>query len=148
VAVLNDYLARQASQDVRRRVAACFVAVHQPDGRLAGYYTLSAGSVLLMNLPDDQVRKLPRYPSVPVARIGRLAVSLAFQGQKLGASLVADAIQRVVQSEVAMFAVVVDAKDERAASFYRHFGFRPLLADDRALFLPLDHALRNLAGQS
>jgi ribosomal protein S18 acetylase RimI-like enzyme len=123
VDVLDSYLAKQANQDVRRRVCACFVAVETATGRVAGYYTLSAGGVALVDLPVDLSRRLPRYPSVPVARIGRLAVDSAFQGRALGGALVADAAIRALRSEVAVHALVVDAKDEQAASFYRHLGF-------------------------
>ena len=74
VAVLDDYLARLATQDIRRRVSACYVAVEASTGKIAGYYTLAAGGVPLTDLPETLNKKLPRYPSVPVARIGRLAV--------------------------------------------------------------------------
>ena len=73
---LNRYLREQATQDVRRRVAACFVAL--ADGkRIAGYYTLASASLLLADLPASIGRKLPRYPTVPTVRMGRLAVDSA-----------------------------------------------------------------------
>ena len=78
---------------------------------MAGYYTLAAAGVPLGELPEELVKKLPRYPSVPVARLGRLAVDQAFRGQKLGGALVWDAVSRAIRSEVAVAALVVDAKD-------------------------------------
>jgi len=145
VTPLNEYLARQAGQDVRRRVAACFVAVDTATGGLAGFYTLAAGGVSLADLPESIAKRLPRYPTVPVVRIGRLAVDLNFQGRRLGEALLADAIMRTVRSDVAAYAVVVDAKDESAVRFYGRYGFKPLGPNPRTFFLPLDDALRSLA---
>jgi len=116
---LDHYLARQASQDMRRRVSACYIATEVSSGKVAGYYTLAAGSVPLTDLPEALSKKLPRYPSVPVARVGRLAVDQAFHGKKLGGALLADAANRAARSEVAIFALVVDAKDDTPAAFYR-----------------------------
>ena len=90
---LDNYFRTQAGQDIRRRVAACFVA-RGVAGKVAGFYTLAAASLLLNELPDAQAKKLPRYPSVPTVRMGRLAVDQAFKGQGLGAALLADALAR------------------------------------------------------
>ena len=133
---LNRYLREQATQDVRRRVAACFVAL--ADGsRIAGYYTLASASLLLADLPASVGKKLPRYPTVPAVRMGRLAVDQAFKGQGLGGALLADALDRAVRSEIAAYALIVDAKDEAAAAFYRHHGFIALPDSPFTLFLPL-----------
>ncbi|MDE1947653.1 MAG: GNAT family N-acetyltransferase [Burkholderiales bacterium] len=137
VQALDHYLASQAGQDARRRVSACYVAVEGSSGRIAGYYTLAAAGVPLTDLPDALTKRLPRYPSVPVARVGRLAVDQAFQGHKLGGALLADAALRATRSEVAVFALVVDAKDEAAAAFYRHFGFQSFGASARQLIVSL-----------
>jgi len=135
-APLNRYLREQAGQDVRRRMAACFVAL--ADGqRIAGYYTLASASLLLADLPASIGKKLPRYPTVPAVRMGRLAVDRAFKGQGLGGALLADALDRASRSEIAAHALVVDAKDESAAAFYRHHGFIALPDSPRTLFLPL-----------
>lgn len=80
--VLNQYFREQVSQDIRRRVAACFVALAK-DGSIAGCYTLASASVLLDKLPLETRKKLPRYPSVPAVRMGRLAVSKDFQKKGL-----------------------------------------------------------------
>ncbi|KAF0843242.1 acetyltransferase (GNAT) family protein [Methylovorus glucosotrophus] len=133
---LNRYLREQVTQDIRRRVAACFVAL--ADGqRIAGYYTLASASLLLADLPSITGKKLPRYPTVPAVRMGRLAVDQAFKGQGLGGALLADALDRAARSEIAAFALMVDAKDEAAADFYRHHGFIALPESPLNLFLPL-----------
>jgi ribosomal protein S18 acetylase RimI-like enzyme len=134
---LDRYLQRQAGQDVRRRSTACFVAIEIATARIAGYYTLAAGGVLLAELPASLAKRLPRYPSVPIARLGRLAVALDFQGLHLGGALLWDAIDRAARSEVAVYALVVDAKDERAAGFYLHHGFVALGSSPGSLILPL-----------
>ena len=135
-APLNRYLRERVAQDVRRRVAACFVAL--ADGqRIAGYYTLASASLLLADLPASTSKKLPRYPTVPAVRMGRLAVDRAFKGQGLGGALLADALDRAARAEIAAYALMVDAKDESAADFYRHHGFIALPDSPRTLFLPL-----------
>lgn len=135
-APLDRYLREQVTQDVRRRVAACFVAT--TDGkRIAGYYTLASASLMLAELPASTGKKLPRYPTVPAVRMGRLAVDQGFKGQGLGSALLADALGRAARSEVAAYALMVDAKDDAAANFYRHHGFVTLPDSPRTLFLPL-----------
>ena len=133
---LERYLREQVTQDIRRRVAACFVALTQ-DQRIAGYYTLASASLLLANLPVRIGKKLPRYPTVPAVRMGRLAVDQTFKGQGLGGALLADALDRAVRSEIAAYALMVDANDEAAAAFYRHHGFIALPDSPMTLFLPL-----------
>ena len=133
---LNRYLREQVTQDVRRRVATCFVAL--ADGqRIAGYYTLASASLVLADLPASTSKKLPRYPTVPAVRMGRLAIDQAFKGQGLGGALLADALDRAARAEIAAYALMVDAKDESAADFYRHHGFIALPDSPRTLFLPL-----------
>jgi len=132
---LDRYLREQVTQDIRRRVAACFVALSEQ--RIAGYYTLASASLLLADLPASTGKKLPRYPTVPAVRMGRLAVDQAFKGQGLGAALLADALDRAIRSEIAAYALMVDAKDGSAAAFYQHHGFIALPSSPLALFLPL-----------
>ena len=138
---LNRYLREQVSQDTRRRVAACFVALAEGQ-RIAGYCTLASTSIRLTDLPASTGKKLPRYPTVPAVRMGRLAVDQAFKGRGLGGALLADALTRAVRSEIAAFALVVDAKDETAAAFYRHHGFLALPDATLTLFLPLASVLK------
>jgi len=133
---LDRYFREQVTQDVRRRVTACFVAV-AATGRIAGFYTLASASVLLGDLPVAIGRRLPRYPSVPAVRLGRLAVDRELSGRGLGGALLADALARTIRSEIAAYAVVVEAKSEDGAAFYRHHGFAVLPASPITLFLPL-----------
>lgn len=77
---LNRYFREQVTQDIRRRVAGCFVATDD-DLNIAGYYTLAAASILLKDLPQDIAKKLPRYPTVPAVRMGRLAVDEKYKGR-------------------------------------------------------------------
>ena len=133
---LDGYFRERVTQDIKRRVTACFVALSRDD-RIVGYYTLASASVFIGDLPRELAKKLPRYPSVPAVRMGRLAVDQAFKGQGLGAALLADALMRVVRSEIAAYALIVDAKDERAAGFYRHHGFLETTTKPLTLFLPL-----------
>ncbi|MBN9016923.1 MAG: GNAT family N-acetyltransferase [Rhizobiales bacterium] len=137
VAVLDRYLKEQAGQDARRRVSLCYVACEIGQKIVAGYYTLSAGDVPLQDIPDELARKLPRYPVVPIIRIGRLAVDRTFQGRRLGAALLWDAAMRALRAEMGVFALAVDAKDEAASAFYRNFGFQPFASAPDQLILPL-----------
>ena len=137
VAALDGYFRTQATQDARRRASACYVAVQHETNVVAGYYTLAAAGVPLTDLPESLSKRLPRYPSVPVARVGRLAIDLSFQGRKLGAALLADAALRALRSEVAVFALVVDAKDDAAVAFYRHHGFEMYGGQPKQLIVPL-----------
>lgn len=135
---LNDYICRYASQDVRRNVARVFIATpEEHPQQLAGFFTLSAGSVSCSSIPTSLMRKLPRYP-VPVALIGRLAVDKKFQGKGLGSILLADACQKVSQasSVLAVARIIVDVKDDAAISFYKHFGFIPLQGQTDRMLLP------------
>lgn len=133
---LDRYFRERLTQDIKRKITSCFVALSS-DGRMAGYYTLASASVFLGDLPHHVQKSLPRYPSVPVVRLGRLAVDQAFKGMGLGGVLLADALLRVLRSEIAAFAMVVDAKDNDAASFYAHHGFIETASQPLTLFLPL-----------
>ena len=118
-------------------VAHCFVAVNSW-GQVAGYYTLAASSVLLADLPQALAKKLPRYPTVPVARMGRLAVTQSAQQIGLGSALLADALTRVFQADVAAYAMVVDAKHEDAVLFYEKHGFKQFSSQPMSLWLPMN----------
>lgn len=136
---LDRYLRQQAGQDAEKRVAAPFVAVRPQDPKVLGYYTLSASVLPLDELPAEIARKLPRYPQLPVTLLGRLAVDQTTKGQGLGEYLLMDALHRSLThaAQIAAMAVIVDAKDEAAAAFYRHFSFIPLQANPQRLFLPM-----------
>lgn len=133
---LDRYFLTQAGQDVRKNMAAPFVLVLS-DGTVAGYYTLSSTSVNLAELPEQVARKLPRYPLVPATLLGRLAVDRRHQGKGYGRFLLADALYRIVRSEIASFAVIVEAKDDNARSFYERESFLPLPDQPMKLFRPI-----------
>ena len=143
---LDRYFATQVTQDVRRRVSACFVAVERASGTIAGFYTIATSSVRLSDLAPAIAKRLPRYPLIPAVRVGRLAVVEGHRGRKLGAVLVADAIGRALRSEIAAFAIVVDAKDDAAVAFYKHHSFMPFASTPMSLYLPLADAARRAAG--
>lgn len=138
VEALDRYLQRQAAQDVAKHVAAAFVAA--PDGHtIAGFYTLSAHTVNLADVPENIAKKLPRYANIPATLLGRLAVSQAFRGQGIGDHLVMDAFRRVLAAvqEIGTALVVVDAKDDRARRFYLRHGFIPLRNAPNRLIYPV-----------
>jgi ribosomal protein S18 acetylase RimI-like enzyme len=141
---LDRYFKVQATQDIRRHIANCFVAIENATGEIGAYYTLSSASIPLVDLPMDETKKLPRYPTVPAVRIGRLAVDRKFQGRGLGAALLADAAARTLRADAAAFALLVDAKNEQAVAFYQRFGFRTLASQPRTLFLALETARKCL----
>ena len=136
---LDHYLHKQATQDIRRRISRVYVAtVNDAPERVVGYYTLSTLSIELNELSEEHARKLPKHP-IPAALIGRLAVSTETQGSGIGKLLLTDAIKRTlaVSEEIAIYAMVVDAIDEQAESFYQQFGFKTLSTGHRRFFLPL-----------
>ena len=137
VAALDRYLREIAGQDVKRRMASCFVAVENASQRLAGFYTLASASLPVAEIPAALTSRLPRYPVVPGVRLGRLAVGLDHRGLGLGGALLADAMARAARSEIAAYAMIVDAKDAAARSFYMHHGFIAFASVPLSLFLPL-----------
>jgi GNAT superfamily N-acetyltransferase len=135
---LNDYLRTRLYQDEDRGASKGFVAVNEDfPSTVLGYYTLSAAMIALNDIPQQQRKKMARYPALPAALIGRLAVDQRFAGQGIGPAMLVDACQRILNADMAISAVLVEAKDEKAASFYRHFGFTALLDDPMRMLLPL-----------
>ncbi len=133
---LDRYFRVQAGQDARKNMAAPFVLV-LPNGAIGGYYTLSATGVNLADLPAPITRKLTRYPLVPATLLGRVAVERRHRGKGYGRYLLADALFRAVRSEIASFAVIVDAKDENAHRFYERESFLPFPDQPMKLFRPM-----------
>ena len=78
--VLDRYFQTQAAQDIRRRIAACFVAIEAATGHVAAFYTIASAGIPTPDLPPEITKRLPRYPTIPAVRIGRLAVNLKFRG--------------------------------------------------------------------
>ena len=141
VSILNDYLAKYAKQDVKRKASAVFVLVNRADPkRVIGFYTLCATSVLLSELPEELTKKLPRYPEIPAILVGRLARDINFPG--VGGLLLLDAIARCVRvaSDIAASLIVVDSKGDAATRFYEKFGFLSLPKLDGRVFLPMQTA--------
>lgn len=136
-ASLAAYVRQQALQDAKRGIAACYVLCDDQSPAIIGYYTLSAHSLRLTSLRPEEVRKLPRYPYIPVGLLGRMAVDDHWRGHGYGADLLANAIKRLERSEIALYALIVDAIHETAAAFYQHFGFQRTTDDPLRLYLPL-----------
>lgn len=141
VGSLNEYLRRQAGQDVRKNLAACFV-LHDADSPVVvGYYTLSAYGIVTSELPPSHSKKLPSYPLTPATLLGRLAVDRSQAGRRYGSLLVADAIRRTIghKTEIASYALVVEALDDSARRFYEHLDFLSFPEEQQRLFLPLSN---------
>jgi GNAT superfamily N-acetyltransferase len=119
----------------RKNIAAPFVLL-LPNDVIAGYYTLSSTAIKLNEIPPEVARRLPRYPLVPATLLGRLATDLRYRGKGYGRFLLADALRRIVRSEIASFAVIVDAKDDAARRFYERESFLPLLDRPMKLYRP------------
>ncbi|MGE0653289.1 MAG: GNAT family N-acetyltransferase [Alphaproteobacteria bacterium] len=135
---LDEYLKRRARQDQARNVANTWLATWRGSRDIIGYYTLSNYSIDLGELPADTARRLPRYPMIPAALIGRMAVVSTLQGTgRVGPMLLMDAFKKVlhISQTSAVFAVVVHAKTNRVASFYRRHDFIPLDRDPLTLFV-------------
>lgn len=140
---IDHYFHQIVSQDIKRRYVKCLVAVEIATGRLAGFYTLTANSVPLTDIPEDLKKKLPRYPTVPVALISWLGRHLDFKGQGLGEALLYDAFKRIAASDVASNAIIVDAIDDEAMKFYRSYGFVSLSLDaPRRMYISVSTALK------
>lgn len=130
VPALNDYLAKQAALDVKRKASGCWVISPADDAvAVLGYYTLSAEAIDAVDLPQVPKaisKKLPGYRRFRAALLGRLAVASSQQGQGIGELLLMDAFHRCLIMEIPVVLIVVDPKDEKAAQWYERFGFRPL----------------------
>jgi predicted GNAT family N-acyltransferase len=135
---LDRYLHQQAGQDARRKAAAPFIMLDKR-GSIVGYYTLSAYSIQLGELPDAIAKKLPRYPRLPATLLGRLAIASSHRGKKLGRFLLMDALHRSWRAtkEVGSVGVIVEALDESAMTFYRIHEFKSLPGHTEKLFLAM-----------
>jgi ribosomal protein S18 acetylase RimI-like enzyme len=143
---LDRYFQTQVTQDIRRRIANCFIAIAQDNGTIAAFCTIAAAGLPFQELPAAEARRLPRYPTLPAVRIGWLAVDRRYARRGLGAALLADAARRVMQSPPAVFALLVDAKNDAAVAFYQHHGFQRLESAPMTLFLPLATAEKTRLG--
>ena len=134
--LLDDYLKRQAKQDVKRKLSACFI-IEGENNIVKGYYTLSSSSIHRSILPDVIIKKMPpSYTDLPVTLLGRLAVDSSYKGQRLGELLLIDALKRSYNASiesVGSMAVIVDPIDDRAVAFYAKYDFI-LLPDSGKMF--------------
>jgi len=137
---LNTYIQRQASQDIKKHVAAVFVLTADSK-TIAGYYTLSQYALDSSGVPEETMRSLglPKYKDLPATLLGRLARSLSFKGQRVGELLLMSALKQALDHSlrIASMAVVVDAKDDPAKTFYKKYGFLELPDHPNRLFLPM-----------
>ncbi len=136
---LDAYLQRFAAQHRRQGISTVFVLVESSaPGLILGYYALSAAQVDVAALRDADRRKLPRFP-VPCFRMGRLACRADRRGEGLGRLLIAGAVHRCLQAraQVVAYALVVDAKNSTAKTFYLYYGFTPCADAPMTLYLPL-----------
>lgn len=147
-ALLDNYLHKQAKQDVKRMLSACFV-LSDDENNIKGYYTLSSSSVERNLLPEEIVKKLPpSYLDLPVILLGRLAISQNYQGQGIGETLLIDALKRSysVSKEVGSMAVIVDPLDKDAVRFYEKYEFIAL-PDSAKMFLPMATVAKLFSGE-
>lgn len=138
--MLDNYLHRQASQDVKRKLSVCFVLLDKTDNQIIqGYYTLSNNSIPLEMVPVSFKKKLPKsYTSIPTILLGRLAIDNNYQGHGIGKVLLIDALKRcfLLSKSIGSYAVIVDPLDTEAESFYFKYGFIKL-PDSEKMFLPM-----------
>lgn len=139
---LNVFFKLHANQNQSKNISKTYVAtskinVDNPK-TICGYYTLSAGQINCDDLPQNIKSKLPKH-SVPIARIGRLAVDKNYKGNGIGGFLLYDALINIldVSKMIGTFAVIVDAKNDNAKAFYKHYGFIELHDSELTLFLPI-----------
>lgn len=137
---LNKFLKERALEEQNAQFSVCWVL---PDpssrNRIQGFYTLSSYAVWVGDLPAAVRRNLPRYPDVPAALLGRLAVDATYRGQDLGEYLVLDAMKKVLihAATLGTAALIVDAQDMGLAQYYRNLGFIPFPSDPLRLFIPV-----------
>lgn len=148
--ILDTYLKRYARQNHESGGAKCFVATPcDAPARILGFYTLSPASIEFSRAPAVVTRGLGRY-QVPAFRLGRLAVDLGVQGRGLGGRLLLRAAERcmTVAREVGGVALLIDAKNDRAAQWYEGYGASPLLDAPLSLVLPFSVVQKALKQES
>ena len=141
---LDKYLYYQANQDIKKHIAAVFVLVEKGKQKILGYYTLSAIAIDAGELPQQIIKKLPKYKLLPATLLGRLAIDQQCQRKGLGGLLIIDALHRGINSsrEIASMAMIVDAKDELAVTFYERYSFIRFFHQEKKLYLPMDTAVK------
>jgi ribosomal protein S18 acetylase RimI-like enzyme len=135
---LNSFLQRHALNNNKAGLGRTFVAIEVDQTEIAGYLTLSTGSVRFDTIPDHAKKRLPKYP-IPTIHLGRLAVDARHQGKKLGETLLVEALRKSASASVnlGVYAVDVIALHDRAKAFYIKYGFIEMLDQPMHLFLPI-----------
>ena len=137
--MLDNYLHKQANQEIKRKLSVCFVLPDQENNLIKGYYTLANNSISQELVLPRYRKKFPRsYTSIPTTLLGRLAVDGRYQKQGIGKLLLIDALRRSyeISKSIGSFAVVVDPLDKDAEKFYKQYGFIKL-PDSGKMFLPM-----------
>lgn len=134
---LNRYLKLQAKQDMEKFISVAYVAYDYENSNIMGYYTLSSNSIDLGKLPEEMIKRLPKYPIVPTTLLGRLAISNSYKGRGLGEHLLMDAIHKTYTCGLGSFAMVVDAKNDNAKRFYEKYDFQSFHDNQFKLFLTM-----------
>lgn len=131
---LNRFLIRFALPNQTANASQTYVGLTGDDS-VVGFHTLVVGEVRYEDAPGRLTKGLARHP-VPVMLLARLGVSTAWQGKRIGAGLLRDAVLRTLQAAdiAGIRALVVHAKNETARSFYERFDFQPSPTDPRHLF--------------
>ena len=144
---LDNYIKKQASQELKKKVSTVFVLIDSPNSDVIAYYTLSAYTVDVSRLNESFAKTVPRYPLLPATLLGRLAVTKAYQGKGIGELILVDALQRVLEAttQIASLAVVVEAIDENAVSFYQRYGFLEFKQHPLKLYLPTKSIVANFS---
>lgn len=135
---LTDYIKKQVSQDIKKRLAVCFLAIDN-DNNVIGYYTLSSESLGREQIPDKYLKKVPQNYNAPVILLGRLARNITAKGTGLGEHLLLDALFRAFtlsEESIGAMAVIVDPMNQFAIKFYEKYGFEQL-PDSEKMFLPM-----------
>jgi predicted GNAT family N-acyltransferase len=138
---LDAYLQKQAGQDLRRSIASVFVVVESGNNKVVGYYTLATAEIPYVRLRSDEQKAMPHYDNLPAIRLGRLAVDVSFQGEKLGVLLLTDAVNYSLGLPIAWQFFIVDSK-ESSIDFYRKFGFVSCADNDKILYLTHKNATK------
>lgn len=131
---LNRFLARFALHNQQANASQTYVAL--ADETVIGFYSLVVGEVSYDDAPDRLTKGLARHP-VPIMLLARMGVAVGWQGKKVGAGLLRNAMQRTLQAAdiAGVRALAVHAKDEEAQAFYRHFDFIESHTDPLHLFI-------------
>lgn len=136
---LDSYIRKFASQDLKKKVTTVFVLIDSPSTDIIAYYTLSSYTLDINDLNETFAKSLPRYPLLPGILLGRLAVDSSHQGQGLGEAILIDAMKRALRTtkQIASVAVIVEAIDEKAVTFYQKYGFQEFKEYPFKLYLPV-----------